>query len=80
MALLTSVALNDEIHTSRSACSGRGFDRGPIPALDGIQNSLFFLTPRGEASDLSTGDNRLSGRGINDAGEDGASMTTAVVH
>lgn len=60
--------------TLGSAGCGGGFNGRAIPALDGVQNTLFLLSLGGEASHFSVVDDRLPGTRIDDSGEDGATM------
>lgn len=47
--------------TLRASIRGRSLNRRPLPALDGIKNTLFFLTLRGEAGYLLARDYRFAG-------------------
>ena len=61
--------------TVRSAgSSSRRLNRRPTPALDGVQDAFLLLTTRSKAGHLTASNDRLAGGGVNDAGEDGASV------
>ena len=54
-------------------CS-RGLDGRAVPAVDGVQNTVFLFALSGEPRHSSAVDNGLSSAGVDDAWENGTTM------